>query len=220
MPRPKRKAATVEGAIADMRKRISSRALGPGTRIPEEDLALAYDLPRAKAREVLATLEDRSLIIREPNKGAVVAAVDMDTTYCLYEVREALDGLAVRLATLNSKPSDWDDIRELFGPSFEESLKAGDIDRHVAAIETFRSRVTQAARNPVLSDMIERIYDRTRITIRRVALLPGRAAAGILQYRAVLAAIMRGDADEAELRIRELNRDARAYIERYKDYVI
>jgi DNA-binding GntR family transcriptional regulator len=106
------------------------------------------------------------------------------------------------------------------GPSFEESLKAGDIDRHVAAIETFRSRVTQAARNPVLSDMIERIYDRTRITIRRVALLPGRAAAGILQYRAVLAAIMRGDADEAELRIRELNRDARAYIERYKDYVI
>ena len=49
-----RKAATVEGAIADMRKRISSPALSPGTRIPEEDPALAYGLPRAKAREVHA----------------------------------------------------------------------------------------------------------------------------------------------------------------------
>ncbi|SEG27380.1 GntR family transcriptional regulator [Bosea lathyri] len=220
MPRPKRKAATVEGAIADMRKKISSRAISPGTRIPEEDLAQAYDLPRAKAREVLATLEDRSLITREPNKGAIVAAVDMETTYRLYEVREALDGLAVRLATLNSKTSDWDDISELFGPSFEESLKAGDIDRHVEAIETFRARITEAAQNPVLTDLIERIYDRTRVTIRRVALLPGRAQMGILQYRAVLSAMIRGDADEAELRIRELNRSAREYIERYKDYVL
>ena len=99
-------------------------------------------------------------------------------------------------------------------------MKAGDIDRQVAAIEPLRSRVTRAARNPVLSDTIERIYDRTRITIRRVALLPGRSAAGILQYRAVLAAIICGDADEAEQRIRELNRDARAYIGRYNDYVI
>ncbi|MCA0420034.1 MAG: hypothetical protein LCH80_15155 [Proteobacteria bacterium] len=99
-----------------MRKRISSRALSPGTRTPKENPALAYDLPRAKAREVLATLEDRSLIIRGLNKGAAVAAVDMDTTYRPYEDREALDGLAVRLATLNSEPSDWNDTHELFGP--------------------------------------------------------------------------------------------------------
>ncbi|ODT54631.1 MAG: GntR family transcriptional regulator [Methylobacterium sp. SCN 67-24] len=220
MPRQKRQPTTVEAAIVDMRRKISSRALSPGSRLPEEDLAQAYDLPRAKAREVLATLEDRNLITREPNKGAVVSAVDMETTYRLYEVREALDGLAVRLATLNTKPSDWDDVSELFGPSFEESLKAGDIDRHVEAIETFRARITAAARNPVLSDLLERVYDRTRVTIRRVALLPGRAAMGITQYRAVLEAIIRGDADAAEQRIRELNRSARDYIERYKDYVL
>jgi DNA-binding GntR family transcriptional regulator len=203
-----------------MRVKISSRVIGPGRRIPEEELAQAYDLPRAKGREVLAVLEDRNLIVREPNKGAVVAEVDMATTYHLYEVREALDGLAVRLATLNSKPGDWDDVVELFGASFEESLRSGDIDSHVDAIETFRQRVARAAGNPVLIDLIERVYDRTRTTIRRVALLPGRAEMGMKQYRAVLAAMIRGDADEAEQRIRELNRSAREYIERYKDYVL
>ncbi len=220
MAKSKRKPVTVEAAIADMREKISSRAISPGTRITEEELAQAYDLPRAKAREVLATLEDRSLLVREPNKGAIVANIDMETTYRLYEVREALDGLAVRLATLNSKPHDWDDVVEMFGPSFEQSLKTGDIDGHIGAIETFRLRIKEAARNPELSDLIDRIYDRTRVTIRRVALLPGRAEMGITQYRAVLEAIVAGDADAAEARIRELNRSARDYITRYKNYVL
>lgn len=219
MRKPKRKTTTVEAAIVDMREKISSRSLSPGTRIPEEELAAAYNLPRAKAREVLATLEDRGLVEREPNKGAIVAAVDMETTYRLYEVREALDALAVRLATLNTTSADWDDISELFGNSFERSLKAGDLDQHINAIEVFRSRIREAAHNPILSDMIDRIYDRTRVTIRRVALLPGRAEMGIKQYRAVLTAIIRGDADQAEVLVRELNRSARDYISRYKDYV-
>ena len=78
----------------------------------------------------------------------------------------------------------------------------------------------QLARNPILSDMIERIYDRTRVSMRRVALLPGRSEMGIKQYRALLDAMVRGDADEAERCVRELNASARDYIERYKNYVI
>ncbi len=68
--------------------------------------------------------------------------------------------------------------------------------------------------------MIERIYDRTRVSMRRVALLPGRSEMGIKQYRALLDAMVRGDADEAERCVRELNGSARDYIERYKNYVI
>ena len=55
--------------------------------------------------------------------------------------------------------------------------------------------------------------------MRRVALLPGRSEMGIKQYRALLDAMVRGDADEAERCVRELNA-ARDYIERYKNYVI
>lgn len=121
---------------------------------------------------------------------------------------------------MNSKPSDWDDIRELFGPSFEESLKAGDIDRHVAAIETFRSRVPPSCPQPRAQR-----HDRADLRPHADHEPPRRLAArsrrgGHPAVSRVLAAIMRGDAEEAELRIRELNRDARAYIERYKDYVI
>jgi DNA-binding GntR family transcriptional regulator len=216
----RRPSSSTETIVRDMRERIASRLIPPGARIQEEALANDYDVPRAKAREVLAVLEDRSLVQRIPNKGATACIIDMETTHALYEVREALDGLAVRLAIQNSQPADWAEMQRLLGAPFEESLAQGDLETHIAIIGQFRRRMTELARNPILTDLFERLYDRTRTTVRRVALLPGRAQAGMEQYRAVLAAILRGDADAAELAVRTLNRSARDYIARYKDYVI
>ncbi|KCB30789.1 FCD domain protein [Bordetella hinzii CA90 BAL1384] len=71
----------------------------------------------------------------------------------------------------------------------------------------------------MLSDLIERIYERTQVTMRRVALLPGRAEMGIKQYRGLLAAMVRNDVDAADRCVRELNQSARDYIRRYKDYL-
>lgn len=216
---PKRKLVSTQAVVRDVRDRIASQSLLPGSRIPEEDLAQHYGITRAKAREVLATLEDRGLVERVPNKGAVVVPVDMQTTYRLYEVREALDGLSVRLAMKNARSEDWKELQQWLGPPFEESLRNGDIEGHVDTIMRFRYRITELAGNPILSDLIERIYERTRVTMRRVAVLPGRAEAGIKQYRELLAAMMRGDADAAERCVRELNSSAREYILRYKEYL-
>lgn len=214
------KKMTTAEIVSDLRQKIASQTILPGTRIPEDEMALMYQIPRAKAREALAALEDRGLITRIPNRGAVVCTVDMEATYHLYQVREVLDGLAVRLATQNVPASHWDDISEMFGEPFETSLRLGDMDTHLTIIETFRERVKLAANNPVLFDMMDRLHDRTHVTLRRVALLPGRAEHGMAQYRSVLEAIRSGNSDQAEARIRELNQAAREYIERYKNYVI
>lgn len=222
-PRPdaaaKRPMVSTQAVVRDVRDRIASQALLPGSRIPEEDLAQYYGITRAKAREVLATLEDRGLVERVPNKGAIVVPVDMQTTYRLYEVREALDGLSVRLAMQNAEPQDWRELEELLGEPFEQSLRDGDIEAHVERIMRFRDRLTDLAGNPILSDLIERIYERTRVTMRRVALLPGRAEMGITQYRELLAAMVRGDVDAADRCVRELNTSAREYMKRYRDYL-
>jgi DNA-binding GntR family transcriptional regulator len=216
----RRVTSSTEAIVRDMRERIASRQIQPGSRIQEEALAGDYDVPRAKAREALAVLEDRSLVQRVANKGATACVIDMDTTRSLYEVREALDGLAVRLAIRNSSKDDWAEIAALMRGPFEESLAAGDIDMHIGIIEQFRRRLIELARNPILADMLDRLYDRTRTTMRRVALLPGRSQAGMVQYRQVLAAILERDEDAAEQAFRTLNQSAQDYMTRYKDYVI
>lgn len=210
---------STQAVVLDVRQRIASQALLPGSRLPEEDLVKNYGIPRAKAREVLATLEDRGLIERVPNKGAVVVPVDMETTYRLYQVRETLDSLSVRLAMENASATDYEALQQMLGPQFEETLRDGDIESHVDTIVRFRNRVNEIADNPVLSDLIERIYERMQVTMRRVALLPGRAEMGIKQYRTLLDAMIRNDVDEADRCVRELNQSAREYIRRYKDYL-
>ena len=211
---------SVPEIVRDVRLKISSQEILPGSRIPEAELADNYGITRAKAREVLAALEDRGLIEREPNKGAVVTPVDMETTYQLYEAREALDSLIVRLAMQNAKESDWKKLAELLGPPFEERLHQGDIAAHVDTIGQFRDSLKELAANPILNDLIERIYDKTRVTTRRVAVLPGRAEMGIRQYRGLLAAMKSGDETLADQCVRELNQSAREYIQRYKNYVL
>lgn len=206
--------------VADVRERISLQKILPGARVTEEELADTYGIPRAMAREVLAALEDRGLVTRIPNKGAVVTVLDLKALLGYYELREALDGLAVRLATQKTDASYWSDLALQLGAPFDACLKEGDMDGLVTTIENFRSRLNSAADSPVLSDMSERVHERLRVLRRRVALLPGRAAKSVVHYRALLAAIMSGDADKAERAARELNRSTRADIERYANYVL
>jgi DNA-binding GntR family transcriptional regulator len=68
--------------------------------------------------------------------------------------------------------------------------------------------------------MLDTIFEKTQVLIRRIIILPGRAEVGRLEHIAVLEAMRRGDADEAE-RLRRANmRSARAYLERYQKYVL
>ncbi|MBK8007905.1 MAG: hypothetical protein IPK23_05250 [Rhizobiales bacterium] len=49
-------------------------------------------------REIFGALEQRGLIVRVPNRGAMVAYLDASQAINLYHVREALEALAARLA--------------------------------------------------------------------------------------------------------------------------
>ncbi len=220
MNRARRPASTFQAVILNLREKISLQSILPGARLTEEELVDNYDIPRATAREVLAVLEERGLVVRIPNKGAVVAHVDMQSIYHYYDVREALDGMMVRLAASNTRPEDWADLVEQFGEPFQTALETGDVDQLIALIETFRERLQKAANNPILADHAERVHERIRIVRRRVALLPGRAETVVADYRAVLAALERSDAVDAERLMGILNRNNREAIKKYERYVV
>ncbi|AOB26048.1 GntR family transcriptional regulator [Bordetella bronchiseptica] len=220
MTQARRPASTIQAVLTNLREKISLQSILPGARLTEEELVDNYSIPRAMAREVLAVLEDRGIVRRIPNKGAVVAHVDMQWVYHYYDAREALDGMMVRLAARQTRPEDWVDLVEQFGEPFQKALETGDVDRLISLIETFRNRLQTAANNPVLSDLAERIHERIRVVRQRVALLPGRAETMVADYRAVLAALARSDAEEAEQLMGVLNRNNRAAIQKYERYVV
>lgn len=203
-----------------LRERIARQDIAPGARLREQELAAEFDVPRTRIRDAFAVLEGRGLIERVPNRGAVVARLDLSQVFHIYDVREVLEGLSVRLATDNVDPAGWQDLVEQFGDPMGRHVEEGDYDAFLDGYATFRSRVSQAAANPVLADMLDSIYEKTQALIRRIIILPGRAEVGLGEHRAVLEAMRNGDAALAEERRRNNMRSAKEYLRRYERFVL
>src|SRR5258706_13686482 len=208
------------GLLPALRERIARCALPPGAKLLENELAREFSVSRAKVRDAFGVLEQRGLIRRIPNRGAVVARLDLSQVFEIYAVREMLEGLCVRLAVERTKPQSWQDLVQLFGRPMETIVKRGEYEKYIANLDQLRNRTLEAAGNGVLADMLDSINDKTREIQRRIIILPGRAAEGLVQHRAVLAAMRKGDAFKAE-ELRRVNiRSSREYLERYQTFVL
>src|SRR6185503_8711130 len=125
--RPARQHSTVQ-VLDVLRRRIAQQEVAPGAKLREHELAGEFGVPRTRIREVFGALESRGLIERIPNRGAVVMRLDSEHVFQLYDVREVLEGLSVRLATENVAPESWQDLVEHFRGPMAKYVREGDFD--------------------------------------------------------------------------------------------
>lgn len=213
-------ARSIADIVQVLRDRIGRQDVAPGAKLGEQELAAEFGVPRTRIREVFGVLESRGLIERIPNRGAVVSRLELEHVFQLYEVRAVLEGMCVRLATRNAPPETWDEFVELFGEPMDRYVKTGDFDSFTVVYERFRRAIIEWARNPVAARMLDSIYEKTNVVIRRIVILPGRAQSGLGEHRAVVAAMRAGDAEGAE-RLKRLNlQNAQATLRRFQKYVL
>jgi DNA-binding GntR family transcriptional regulator len=217
--RRRAKAPTLD-VLQVLRERIARQDIAPGAKLREHELAEEFRVPRTRIREVFGALESRGLIERIPNRGAIVSRLDLTQAFNLYDVRAVLEGLCVRQATENVPPETWQEFVDLFGAPMDGYVQAGDFDSFLACYERFRTRFIECARNPVAAQMLDSIYEKTHVVIRRIVILPGRAAIGLADHRATVAAMRAGNAEEAE-RVKRANmQGAKEYLRRFEKYVL
>ncbi|MGA9747632.1 MAG: GntR family transcriptional regulator [Nocardioides sp.] len=92
---------TTESAAArvarELRERVSSGALGPGTSLSQAGLAQEYGVSRIPVRDALQVLAAEGLVDLR-GSSAVVTPLTIEDLQELYEMREAVEPLATRLA--------------------------------------------------------------------------------------------------------------------------
>lgn len=218
--RKRRSKATAPDVLQILRERIARQDIAPGAKLREHELASEFNVPRTRIREVFGALESRGLIERVPNRGAVVSRLELDQVFALYDVRAVLEGLCVRSATENVPPETWQEFVDLFGAPMDEFVKVGNFDAFLACYEHFRRRFIECARNPVAAQMLDSIYEKTHVVIRRIVILPGRAQTGLGEHRATVAAMRAGDAESAERLKRANLQGAKEYLRRFQKYVL
>ena len=87
-----------ESLLEDLREAILTGRYGPGAHLVQDDLAAAFGVSRIPLREALRRLEGEGLVVISPNRGAVVRSLAPKDVVDLYDLRIALESLAVRRA--------------------------------------------------------------------------------------------------------------------------
>jgi DNA-binding GntR family transcriptional regulator len=210
----------LEHVIDVLRRRIATRQIAPGAKLQEFALTEEFGVSRLRIREALLALQQRGLVQREPNRSAVVVKLDLRQVMEIYDVREAVEGLCVRLATEKQRPESWQDWVDIFDGPMNRYWKSGDLEAYINEIDRFRRRVMRDAENELAREILQGIHDKTQAIINRVIMLPGRIEKGLKELRPVIAAMRAGRAREAE-RLRRINiRSQREFIRRYPTFVL
>jgi DNA-binding GntR family transcriptional regulator len=203
-----------------LRLRIASHLLPPGSKLRESQLAAEFKVSRTRIRDVLGALEQRGLIERIPNRGAIVSKLDLKEASDLYDVREYLEALCVRRATLKAPDGAWDDLIPKIEGLTGRELSDDEFDVYLAYLEELRNRMISYADNPLLGYMLDLIYDKSQVIARRVIILPGRSLIALKLHHSLLVAMRDRDPDIAEKLRRQILSSAKEMLEKYRRFVL
>jgi DNA-binding GntR family transcriptional regulator len=196
-------AGSAQNAVYDaLRRAIIQNRFEPGDRLQAADLAARLGVSVTPVREALIRLQGDGLVVCRPNRGAVVAPLSVREVRDLYETRSALEGLAAGLAAARAERTHLDALRRAAGRLVPPQTDGRDAGEIVQLNREFHLAVVTASGNPVLLDLLRGILDRIqRFRNLYHDLLP-RLAEAYEEHLAIVEAIERHDAAEAEARMR------------------
>jgi len=190
--------------FASIKADIISGDLAQGSKIVESDLALKYGISRGPLREAIHRLEQIKLIVRIPHAGSRVVKLDTKMMQDIYRAREALEGMAARLAARLMPEAEIGALKDLLDRHDEAIGKTdgkayfqreGDIDFHY--------RIASASRNQwILENLNGELYQLIRMCRHRSGQIPARARIALDQHRQIVAAIEQRDEELAEILMR------------------
>ncbi|MGH7368690.1 MAG: GntR family transcriptional regulator [Candidatus Rokuibacteriota bacterium] len=189
--------------------------LAPGTRISEVLLARTFGISRGPLREAIRRLEGRGLLELIPHVGARVVTLSVDDLLEVFDIREALEGMACRLAAermTDAEIAAVDAVLERHRG--DEALRAGEAYYQQPGDYDFHYRIAQGAKNRRIVELLcGEMYHLIRIYRYRSGAVPGRAPQAFDEHRKILAALQARDGALAETLMREHIRRARTLLE-------
>lgn len=186
-----------EQAYMTLRKAILDHELAPGTRLSVPGVAEQLGVSRSPAREAIARIAYEGLAYLQPNKGAIVADLDVASLVEIYEVREVLEGLACRLASQRMSADGATELRDLLS-QHTAAVDAGDVEHHYELDMQFHARIRELAGNSRLTVQLELLQQQIRLAMYTTHRSPGGMPLAVTEHRRILDALESGDPVLAE----------------------
>ena len=148
-----------------LRDEILSLTLKPGQLIDEASLADRFAVSRSPVREALVRLAADGLVQASPNKGTIVAPLNIEEFPAYIDALDLVQRAVYRLAAANRLDADLAAIR-IAQEEFRARVHANDPLGMIAQNARFHLAIAAAGRNRILTDTYRRILDEGRRTLR------------------------------------------------------
>lgn len=186
---------------------ISEGSLVPGQRITQEELAEQLAVSRQPVMQALRLLKKDGFVQDAPGRGLQVTPLDPGWLAQVYEVRGALDALAVRRAA---------ERRTRLEPALlargRKAVARGDIKAMIDADLAFHRALYQAAGNPLIEQSALLHWQHIRRAMGEALQHSALRESVWDEHQAIAQAVAAGDTQGAESLMRRHSEQASAHL--------
>jgi len=186
---------------------ISEGSLAPGQRITQEELAEQLAVSRQPVMQALRLLKKDGFVQDAPGRGLQVTPLDARWLTQVYEVRGALDTLAVRRAA--ERRTQLDPALFVRG---REAVGRGDIKAMIDADLAFHQALYRATGNPLIEQSALLHWQHIRRAMGEALQSSVLREPVWDEHQAIADAVARGDAEQAEALMRRHSEQASAHL--------
>jgi len=181
--------------VADaLRAAIVDGTLAPGTPLRQDAIARHFSVSAIPVREALRQLESEGWAKVEVHKGATVAPLSADEAREIYEIRSALESLALGLAIPRHTAASLREVTKLCKAAEGEP----DPSLYVARNEAFHMSLYAPAARPQLCEMIANLHRRGERYLRLKFGFPEYKGESDHEHEVLLDAVLRRDVAAAQ----------------------
>ncbi len=179
-----------------LRQVILDGVIKPGDRLVERDIAAKFNVSRTPVREALRKLESEGYVEYIPRKGDVVRGFNAEEIEEIYDIRKALECLAVRKAIKNISEHETERLKTIIEQLDKD--EKGDGEQTFKGLHDFDELILNTAKMPMVSNFVH-VLQESLVRYRKINLShePRRKVA-IKEHRAILKAIIDRDVERAE----------------------
>jgi DNA-binding GntR family transcriptional regulator len=179
----------------------------PGDRLTQEDIAARLNVSRQPITHALAILKAQGFLIPSGRRGLTVTNVEPEFMQAVYQLRSAVEALAVELGTVRIDGPSIAKGRSLIEQG-RNVVAAGDARACLEADMNFHSFLYDLSGNSLIADTMKFNWLHIRRAMGQVLRFPGMSINVWKEHDRIFESMVRGDASTASTLMRSHLLDA------------
>jgi DNA-binding GntR family transcriptional regulator len=173
-----------------------------GSRLDQQTLAEEFGASIIPVRESLRQLEAEGLVRITPRRGAFVVQPTDAEVMEVYRIRAVLESFATKEAVPQLTEADLDELEEI-GEELARTARSKSYEKWRNVNRAWHFTLYEAARSPLLVQIIGALWDRCTLTSHAYVRDPGHRLKSAEDHTRVFNAARKGDAELAATIIAE-----------------